>query len=212
MYIGRTMEIPFMWNFAWRNLLRTFILSTLVTGAHCFLGWTFLAIPFVPIATIGTAAAFYNGFKYNQAYDRLLEARVLWVEITNASRSFASSFMAIIQDEKKREYLIRKYIIYINVLRLQLRKEIIWATSKEDLHQKNIAGNEELIKCDEALLALFTQHEKLDIYEKIKNKGNIAALILTSQYKDFTQQKRDKKIDDFKHSIFFRHLNEFYNL
>ena len=206
------MEIPFMWNFAWRNLLRTFILSTLVTGAHCFLGWTFLAIPFVPIATIGTAAAFYNGFKYNQAYDRLLEASVLWVEITNASRSFASSFMAIIQDEKKREYLIRKYIIYINVLRLQLRKEIIWATSKEDLHQKNIAGNEELVKYDEALLALFTQHEKLDVYEKIKNKGNIAALILTSQYKDFTQQKRDKKIDDFKHSIFFRHLNEFYNL
>ena len=45
-------------------------------------------IPWVPISVIGTAVAFYVGFKNNQSYDRLWEARKIWGGIVNASRSW----------------------------------------------------------------------------------------------------------------------------
>lgn len=38
----------------------------------------FLRVPFLPIATIGTAVAFYVGFKNNAAYERFWEGRKIW--------------------------------------------------------------------------------------------------------------------------------------
>ena len=35
-------------------------------------------IPWLPVSVVGTAVAFYVGFKNNQAYDRLWEARKVW--------------------------------------------------------------------------------------------------------------------------------------
>lgn len=37
-----------------------------------------IVIPWLPISIIGTAVAFYVGFKNNQSYDRLWEARKIW--------------------------------------------------------------------------------------------------------------------------------------
>ena len=44
-------------------------------------------IPWLPVSVVGTAVAFYVGFKNNQAYDRLWEARKIWGGIVNDSRS-----------------------------------------------------------------------------------------------------------------------------
>ena len=45
-------------------------------------------IPWLPISVIGTAVAFYTGFKNNQAYDRMWEARKIWGGIVNDSRTW----------------------------------------------------------------------------------------------------------------------------
>ncbi len=42
-------------------------------------------LPWLPLSIIGTAVAFYVGFKNNQAYDRLWEARMIWGGIVNSS-------------------------------------------------------------------------------------------------------------------------------
>ncbi|MDX1350970.1 MAG: bestrophin family ion channel, partial [Putridiphycobacter sp.] len=47
-----------------------------------------LSIPWLPLSVIGTAVAFYVGFKNNQAYDRMWEARKIWGAIVNSSRSW----------------------------------------------------------------------------------------------------------------------------
>jgi putative membrane protein len=39
---------------------------------------TWLSIPWLPLSLIGTAVAFYIGFKNNSAYDRMWEARKIW--------------------------------------------------------------------------------------------------------------------------------------
>jgi len=45
-------------------------------------------IPWLPISVIGTAVAFYVGFKNNQSYDRMWEARKIWGGIVNDSRTW----------------------------------------------------------------------------------------------------------------------------
>ena len=60
-------------------------------GAVAFIyreGWIDIAIPWLPISVIGTAVAFYVGFKNNQAYDRMWEARKIWGGIVNDSRTW----------------------------------------------------------------------------------------------------------------------------
>ncbi len=51
-------------------------------------GWSWLTVPWLPIALIGTAVAFITGFKNNASYARLWEARQIWGGIVNTSRSF----------------------------------------------------------------------------------------------------------------------------
>ena len=63
MYVGKVFKLKVLWPFAKVNLIRTIILSTVVTSLYYFFDIKFLAIPFLPIGTIGTAVAFYVGFK-----------------------------------------------------------------------------------------------------------------------------------------------------
>ena len=90
MYTGKDFTYQLMWHFARKNLFITFLTSIGAVIVYEFIGLKFIAIPFVPIASIGTAVAFYVGFKNNQAYDRLWEARRLWGGITNTSRNLSA--------------------------------------------------------------------------------------------------------------------------
>jgi putative membrane protein len=55
-----------MWVFGKKNIIITLLLSSIVVAVFHFLEWEFIAIPFLPVASIGTAVAFYVGFKNNQ--------------------------------------------------------------------------------------------------------------------------------------------------
>lgn len=82
MFLNRTIPLKVIFQFAWKVQLATFLLSAVVYLAYHFFDVKSLAIPFLPVATIGTAVAFYVGFKNNSAYDRLWEARRIWGGIT----------------------------------------------------------------------------------------------------------------------------------
>jgi putative membrane protein len=74
------------------------------------------------------------GFKNNQSYGRLWEARRLWDEITGQSRQLAvmvknyRSEEAVNQDESNsiRQQIIFRHIAYIYQLRKQLLEPAIW--------------------------------------------------------------------------------------
>lgn len=212
MYTGKEFHLNILWHFARKNLFRTFVISTCAVIAYKLLKCTFIAIPFLPVGTIGTAVAFYVGFKNNQAYNRLWEARILWGGITNTSRSLAAMMIALIQDkEYVRDFLLR-HIAYVNILRLQLRRTIPWATSKEDLHQTFIGEAKELEEFDKGLYRILQKHNKIQYYDTLKAKQNTASVILSIQIKQLTQLKRDAKIDDFEHSDLVKLINELFNL
>ena len=206
------MSIPFMWAFAKKNLIRTLIISVSVVALYDLAGLKFLAIPFLPLASIGTAVAFYVGFKNNSAYDRLWEARKLWGGITNTSRSLTASFISLIEDKEIQQVFLMKHIAYINILRLQLRKTIPWATSQETLHQDSLADSDEINEYNIALQDLFTKYNKTEIYEKVKDVNNLASYVLRYQFAFVTKLKREAKLDEYEHSDLTRLLGELYNL
>src|SRR5690348_4355470 len=93
MLTNRVINPKMIIQFAWRLQAVCFVISGLVFVAHDLLHFKSIAIPFLPVATIGTAVAFYVGFKNNSAYDRLWEARRIWGSITNASRMWGAMVM-----------------------------------------------------------------------------------------------------------------------
>lgn len=212
MYTGKIFKFGLLWHFARKNLFRTFLVSLAAVLLYKYAGFTFIAIPFVPIASVGTAVAFYVGFKNNQAYDRLWEARRLWGGITNTSRNFAVQLIALLEDKNLAKELLYRHIAYVNVLRLQLRKTVPWATSRENLHQTFSGERAELEEFDEGLKKILQENNKMHYYEDLKNKNNVASGILKSQIIDLTKLKRQGKLDEYEHSDLVKHINELFNL
>jgi putative membrane protein len=212
MFIGKKIELPFLWFFGKRNILITAALSLVVVYVYHYLGITVIGIPFLPVATIGTAVAFYVGFKNNQAYDRLWEARRLWGGFTNVSRTLAATFVSLIKDKEIQKDFLMRHIAYINIVRLQLRKTIPWATNNEDYHRQVVSEADEVKQFDIAIVELFERFEKMDVYEKVKHKANIANCALRYQFEVLTQLKRDKVLDEYDHSDMCKLLGELYNL
>lgn len=103
--------------------------AVLVFSLYAYGGLWFLRVPFLPIATVGTAVAFYVGFKNNAAYERFWEGRKIWGGIVNASRTWATAVTSYIDvgdtgDDARatRRELMYRHLAWINALRLQLRK------------------------------------------------------------------------------------------
>ena len=96
------------------------------------------SIPWLPVSVIGTAVAFYVGFKNNQAYDRMWEARKIWGGIVNDSRSWGMMVDGFVTDlfankkisEKElksiKERLIYRHIAWLYAHRSQLLVPTPW--------------------------------------------------------------------------------------
>jgi putative membrane protein len=212
MLINKKITLNEIWFFGRKNIIQTLLLSIIVVVIYQFLGFKLIAIPFLPVASIGTAVAFYVGFKNNQSYNRLWEARRLWGGITNTSRVLTATFISLVEDKTKQRAFLNRHIAYINILRLQLRKTIPWATNREDYHKQFVSESDEVKEFDIAIKELFDNLDKAEIFEKVKHKGNIASYTLKYQFENVTKLKRENIIDDYEHSDLTKLLAELYNL
>lgn len=100
------------------------------------LGLKWIAIPWVPIALVGTAAAFIVGFRNTQTYNRLWEARQIWGAIVNTSRSWGILVKDFVSNGSREELkpahrqLIYRHIAWLTALRFQLREVRAWENMK----------------------------------------------------------------------------------
>lgn len=69
------------------NIYKMLWLSIIPVMLFQFLGWHWLAIPWVPVALLGTATAFISGFRNTQTYNRTWEARQTMGAVINTSRT-----------------------------------------------------------------------------------------------------------------------------
>jgi putative membrane protein len=191
------------------------VLSGLIYLLYHEFGFRFIAIPFLPVATIGTAVAFYVGFKNNSAYDRLWESRKIWGELVNVSRSACSYLLAVVRKnehnrwgEKAKEFVYRQ-IAYVNVLRLQLRRANVWDDTHlyTQLSAKCFATRPFEEEAPEVLRNLCPPEEA----EALIGKRNIAKELVYHQMRLLTTMKKAEVIDSYEHSDLMRLCNDMYN-
>ena len=150
-----------------KDIYLLFIVATVPTCLFVFFDLTWLAIPWLPIALLGTAVAFVVGFKNNASYDRLWEARKVWGAIVNSSRSwgimvkdFVSTRHAVTavgdaELKKQQQELIYRHFAWLTALRYQLREPRIWESVYQEHNaeykNKYFIVDEHINKINEAL-------------------------------------------------------------
>ena len=105
-----------------------------------------------------------------------------------------------------------RHIAYINILRLQLRKTIPWATSKENYHQTFVEDAKELEDFEIGLRKILEANNKMEYFDKIKTLHNSATYLLNFQIKQLAELKKNKTLDEYEHSDLVRQINELTNL
>ena len=215
MFLHRTIRFRVILQFAWRVQLYCFLLGLTVYVLYALLGWNFLAIPFLPVATIGTAVAFYVGFKNNSAYDRLWEARRIWGGITNASRMWASMALAVPapgMDHAERKRLLYRHLAWLNSLRLQLRRSPVFS-EKAYVGSAQLRIVRRLIGDTDTAAAMKEVHQTFlgDGEEPATGKANPAAALLHRQNEALIGMKRNGYLDAIEHAELSRLVLEFYN-
>jgi putative membrane protein len=106
------------------RLLIVAAVATLVTLVHGdVLGWR-VGLTYVPFTSIGVALAIFLGFRNTASYERYWEARKLWGEMLNASRSLTRQYVAWVggSDPAQARSFVYRLIGFVHALRHQLRQ------------------------------------------------------------------------------------------
>jgi putative membrane protein len=133
MLVKKTLSLRSIYEFTGYHLWWLAGWMALVTSIYYFTGWKLMTFPWLPLSLIGTAVAFYVGFKNSHAYDRLWGAIQIWSSITKNSRQLATMVRNYRSDEAPaddataiRRQMIFRHIAYLYQLREQLLEPMQW--------------------------------------------------------------------------------------
>lgn len=227
MYVRKNFTFRGVMRFAGGHLIWLTLWALAVTSLYEFTHWTWLAVPWFPISVIGTALAFYLGFKNNQAYDRLWEARKIWGAIVNSSRAWGSAVMAFTGnvfregDHSSADlHQIRKKLIYRHIAWLYaLRSQLLIPTSWEHISQGRHIARQTRKRFKSFGVGLLkdqvTENELQSFlpeqdYERLINYKNTATQIVNEQALDLAKLREQYSIDDFRHMELQKILYDFY--
>lgn len=206
-----------------RDIYTLFVVSAVPTSLYILLDWKWLALPWLPIALLGTAVAFVVGFKNNASYERVWEARKIWGGIVNSSRTwgimvkdFLSNHFAgeKISDAEMHELkikMIRRHLAWLTALRFQLREARSWEAIYK-VHNLEFKNKWFKVEEHENRMEDFLKNY-LDAGElnHVMGKANKATQILGLQSAELKKLHSKGYIDDFRHMEMEKLLAEFYN-
>jgi ion channel-forming bestrophin family protein len=206
-----------------RDIYWLLLISTIPTFLYIVLGWKWLAIPWLPVALLGTAVAFMVGFKNNASYDRVWEARKVWGAIVNGSRSWGMLVKDYVSNTHTAEpvtaealrdihaALYNRHFAWLTALRYQLREprpwEAVYHTHNEEYRKKWFIVEEQETKLADAIRPYLSAEE----YAAVMSKSNKAAQIIALQSAHLKELHEMRLIEDFRHMELEKLLVEFYN-
>lgn len=186
---------------------------------YVYAEWQWLKLPFLPISTIGTAVAFYVGFKNNAAYDRFWEGRKIWGGIVNESRTWASAVLAYVGsatdanatlDVEVRRRLIYRQLAFINALRLQLRKTSRFFDHPAWTTRRRLKAHDEYLRSDwNAELGPFLDAAELGATTA---HVNAATQLLKRQAAELAALHKQGRLEVFHQVDLMQVLRELYGL
>lgn len=180
------------------------------------LGHIHFVIPWLPVSVIGTAVAFYVGFKNSQAYDRMWEARKIWGGIVNESRTwgmmvdgFVSNLFAerALSDSEIRavkQRLIYRHIGWLYAHRSQLLVATPWEHISQGGHLGRTAAYYQkkfgVGLIDDEVTRIELQHYlPAAEHDRLIANANTATQILNEQSRDLHALRSAGLIEDFRH-------------
>jgi putative membrane protein len=156
--------------------------------------WHWLAIPWVPIAMIGTAAAFIVGFRNTQTYNRLWEARQIYGAIVNSSRAWGLMARDFTSGKEVQQQLIYRHIAWLTALRFQLREKRSWENIDKEYnaeYKRFYFIPEHNSQLSDELTAFMSESEK----NYVLQKKNRATQIIALQSEQLAQLKQKGGLD-----------------
>ncbi|GAA4469170.1 bestrophin family ion channel [Nibrella saemangeumensis] len=221
MYVRRYFHPVIIYFISWRMILYSLFTGLLAVATYHYLDWRWVAIPWLPVSLIGTAVAFYVGFKNNQSYDRGWEARKVWGGIVNTSRSFGAAARAFVtsdftdeavpQQEIHQEVctLIYRHIAWLHALKHAMWQRTPWEHEQiASVRQRNYFRKRIDFSSFETEASACLSPDEL---AWIKSKRNAATQLLDRQSQHLAALRRRKLIDDFRHMELQRLITELYS-
>lgn len=227
MFIKKNFSPKELLQFSGRHLIWLSVWAIAITALYEATHWEWLTIPWLPLAAIGTAVAFYLGFKNNSAYDRLWEARKIWGAIVNSSRMWGATVRSFVSNQFTEQQhtdaelnaihtkLIYRHIAWLYTLRSQLLIPTPWEHLSQSKHYRKVAEkyrdmwgiglNDEVITEEQLKL-----HLPADELDRLINYKNTATQIIDQQSQHLKELRTKHLIDDFRHMELQKTLNDFY--
>lgn len=226
MIIEKSITLIRVLKWSWHHILWLLIGSSIIA---CLYKYEILdvTIPWLPISVIGTAVAFYVGFKNNSAYDRMWEARKIWGAIINSSRAwgmYVDGFVSNHFTENKyseteihtiKQRLIYRHIAWLYTLRSQLLIPAPW----EHINQGGLMAKVAKKYQDEYGVGLVADQVTktelkhflpTDEHDRLINHVNTATQIINEQSRDLKALRETNLIEDFRHMELQQLLYHFY--
>lgn len=186
-----------------------------------------VSIPWLPVSVIGTAVAFYVGFKNSQAYDRMWEARKIWGGIVNDSRAWGMMVDGFITNQFTQNKLtddelksIKRRLVYRHIAWLYAhRSQLLVPTSWEHISQGGHLGKTAEyfqkqfgigLVDDEVTRLELKNFLPSDEHDRLVNAVNTATQIINEQSRELTSLREKEVIENFRHMEMIRVLRCFY--
>ncbi|SOE20103.1 putative membrane protein [Spirosomataceae bacterium TFI 002] len=226
MLIDKGISIRRLIKLSGGHILWLLVSSTIIASLYRF-GILDIALPWLPISVIGTAVAFYVGFKNSQAYDRMWEARKIWGAIVNSSRAWGMNVDTFVNNQSSlsdasdealhsiKKRLIYRHFAWLYSLRSQLLLPTPWEHISQDGHigrtaevyqRKTGVG---LIDDEQGQTDLNQFLEKSE-FDRLGANKNTATQIINEQARDLQDLRKQGLIDDFRHMRMTDILYHFY--
>ncbi|NME69254.1 bestrophin family protein [Flammeovirga aprica] len=221
MYINRNINFKVFLHKAFTPILFLALYGAFIVVLYEYFHMTWIKLPWSILSIVGTAVAFYVGFKNNSAYARTWEARKIWGAIINSSRTWgilardytSNLFVKGEPLEEGELYQIHKELILRHIawayrLRRQLWKPQPWEHSHKLSNEvrKNL-GDKFASLSEEDELKMFIEDNEVD--ELLKRK-NICTQIISNQSKRLLELREKGLIDDFRHVELQKLLQDLY--
>lgn len=200
MHTGRRFTPLEFFKWTARHTFWLLVLATIPTALYA-LGWDFLALPWQPLAIVGTAVAFIVGFKNNASYNRIWEARQIYGTIINNSRSFGYALRDAVSDEAVVQRMFYRHFAWLTALRYQLREPRTWEnmgeSSNVEFRNNRYEIPETTLPLADALQPYLADGERA----YVRSKKNRATQLTALQSKDLALLKTSGLIDAFQWTI-----------
>lgn len=195
--------------FKWtrKDVLRLTVMATIPTILYG-IGWKFIALPWQPIAILGTAVAFIVGFKNNASYNRIWEARQIYGSIINVSRSFGYSLRDALgsKDAPTVQKMFYRHFAWLTALRFQLREPRAWENMSEERNVEFKKTHYVIPEANSSVAAELQPVLSDEEHRYVMTKKNKATQLTAMQSRDLASLKSAGTINDFQWTVLQQQL------